>query len=401
MQTEKSRKPKNVFKKWMLKLHLWLGLTSGIIVFIVSITGAFFVFNEDITEILRKEHIFHGEKNIEHKTPIPFQELKELVHDQLKTEGIQPEDLTVPIDPTRSYQFNIMESDPNGWNFFNTYLLYKNVYVNQYTGKVLGVYNIRNNPFFFSMILHRSLLLSNSIGGTIVGVSTIIFVIMLITGIILWWPKNKNMRKQRFWFNWKKVKGWRRKNYDLHNILGFYSSFLAIIVGITGIMYSFNITKVWVYMLVNGFSGATPDYSHYVTTAPESMETPTTIDRIAEQVKSYYPNAHEFYVDLEDHDLADHHHDNLSIRVKDKRYTYAETHLMIFDDHSGELLFNRPHQDKLLAQRVTDATYDLHVGAFFGMPGKILAFIMSLFCASLPITGFIIWWGRRNKKKTN
>jgi uncharacterized iron-regulated membrane protein len=52
-----------------------------------------------------------------------------------------------------------------------------------------------------------------------------------------------------------------------------------------------------------------------------------------------------------------------------------------------------------MAQRATDATYDLHVGAFFGFPGKILAFIMSLFCASLPITGFIIWWGRRNKKK--
>ncbi|MGL6125490.1 PepSY-associated TM helix domain-containing protein, partial [Chryseobacterium artocarpi] len=133
---------------------------------------------------------------------------------------------------------------------------------------------------------------------------------------------------------------------------------------------------------------------------PESVETATTIDRVIEQVKIHYPKAYSFGVDLEDHTKADHKHDNLSIWIKEKEFTYAESSMMIFDEHSGKLLFNRPHEDKPMAERATDATYDLHVGAFFGMPGKILAFLMSLFCASLPITGFMIWWGRRNKKKT-
>ena len=149
------------------------------------------------------------------------------------------------------------------------------------------------------MELHRSLLLSNKIGGTIVGTSTIIFMIMLVTGIILWWLKNKKkMRKQRLWFRWEKVKGWRRKNYDVHNILGFYASFLAVIVAITGIMYSFRVTQMWLYVLLNGFSSATPDYSQYKTTAPESVETVTTIDRIIEQVKTHYPKAYSFGLDL-------------------------------------------------------------------------------------------------------
>jgi uncharacterized iron-regulated membrane protein len=42
--------------------------------------------------------------------------------------------------------------------------------------------------------------------------------------------------------------------------------------------------------------------------------------------------------------------------------------------------------------------YDIHVGAILSLPGKILAFFASLICASLPVTGFIIWWGRRKKK---
>ncbi|MDR0228440.1 MAG: PepSY domain-containing protein [Flavobacteriaceae bacterium] len=399
MQTDKPKKSKGVFKKYMLKLHLWLGLLSGIIVLIVSLTGTIFVFNEDISTYLKQDMIYHNEKDIEHKKPIPLRELKELVNAQLVNEEVPAEEVTIPLDPTRSYQFGLFKANPEGWNYFDTYLIFKTVYVNQYTGEVIAVDDLLKSPFFFSMILHRSLLLSNAVGGTIVGVSTIIFVIMLVTGIILWWPKNKNMRKQRFWFRWKKVKGWRRKNYDVHNIVGFYSSFLALIVAITGIMYSFRITMTWVYFLVNGFSTYSPDFSHYKTTAPESMETPTTVDRIAQTVKEHYPNAFSFGIDLEDHENADHHHDNMTVRVKDHEFKYSDSHMMIFDEHSGELLFNRAHKDKLLAERATGATYDLHVGAFFGMTGKIIAFIMSLFCASLPITGFIIYWGRRNKKK--
>jgi len=44
------------------------------------------------------------------------------------------------------------------------------------------------------------------------------------------------------------------------------------------------------------------------------------------------------------------------------------------------------------------ANYDIHVGAILGLPTKIIAFIVSLICASLPVTGFMIWWGRRKKK---
>ncbi|WP_291139779.1 PepSY domain-containing protein, partial [Flavobacterium sp. UBA7663] len=42
--------------------------------------------------------------------------------------------------------------------------------------------------------------------------------------------------------------------------------------------------------------------------------------------------------------------------------------------------------------------YDIHIGAIFGIWSKILALIISLVCASLPVTGFFIWWGKRNKK---
>jgi uncharacterized iron-regulated membrane protein len=43
--------------------------------------------------------------------------------------------------------------------------------------------------------------------------------------------------------------------------------------------------------------------------------------------------------------------------------------------------------------------YDIHTGAILGLPGKFLAFFASLICASLPVTGVYVWWGRKNKAK--
>jgi uncharacterized iron-regulated membrane protein len=78
-------------------------------------------------------------------------------------------------------------------------------------------------------MIHWSFLLKQDWGTYVVGIPVIIFVIMLITGIVLWWPKNKAARKQRFAFKWKNIKSWKRKNYDLHNVLGFYASIFALI----------------------------------------------------------------------------------------------------------------------------------------------------------------------------
>ncbi|MBW3517673.1 PepSY domain-containing protein [Flavobacterium sp. NKUCC04_CG] len=397
-----SRKSKPTWKqrakKILGQLHLWLGLLSGIIVFIVSITGAIYVFNEDITHFTRSHVIYHGEQSIENKKPLPVYELQRIVNDYVQEE-ISSDDVTIPIDKNQSYQFGFNKTNRKGWNYFDTYLIYKNAYVNQYTGEVLGVYNIRENIFFFTMILHRSLLLNAGIGSLIVGIATIIFTLMLITGIVLWWPKNKKAAKQRIWFRWKNIKGWKRKNYDLHNILGFYASLIAMIVALTGLCLSFRILTSGIYMLLSGGTGDYPNFDQYKTTAPESVETLQTIEEIIEKVRYYYPDAASFGLDLEDHSQGDHHHDNLSIYVKNSPFTYYDNHLLIFDEHSGDLLFNRPYQDQTLAEKVVGANYDIHVGGILGFGGKLLAFVSSLICASLPITGFLVWWGRKKKKR--
>ena len=58
---------KNSTKKTIRNIHLWLGLSVGLLVFIISITGAIYAFQEEITHAFRKEAIYNSETNIENK----------------------------------------------------------------------------------------------------------------------------------------------------------------------------------------------------------------------------------------------------------------------------------------------------------------------------------------------
>ena len=74
-------------------------------------------------------------------------------------------------------------------------------------------------------------------------------------------------------------------------------------------------------------------------------------------------------------------------------------HTLQFDQYSGELLKEHTFDDQNAGEKVIRANYDIHVGSILGIPGKIIAFLASLICASLPVTGFLIWWEKRKKKK--
>ena len=72
------------FKKGIRKIHLWLGLSSGLLVFIIAITGSLYAFQEEITNYLREDVLFHEEKNIANKTTLPLKVLEKKVNDYTK-----------------------------------------------------------------------------------------------------------------------------------------------------------------------------------------------------------------------------------------------------------------------------------------------------------------------------
>lgn len=389
---------KSSTKKTIRNIHLWLGLSIGLLIFIISITGAIYAFQEEITNALREEAIYNTETNIDSKKTLSIAELEKKV-DAFTNEKYPIHWVNIANNKNINYVFYYYERDDHAWNYFDEYIIYKSVYINPFTGEIEGVYDEKNSFFNIVKFIHWSFLLKGDWGTYVVGIPTLIFLIMIITGIILWWPKNKKARKQRFWFQWKNVKNWRRKNYDLHSIVGFYASFIALISAITGLFYAFFFIQALVYFTFSAGETTFPNFDQYKTTAPIESRTVHTLDKVSAKVEECYPDAYGYSIDLGHEHLDDHEHPNFSVFIKQLSYSYHKNHSIIFDENSGEMLHNYSHDEKNFGEKVVAANYDIHVGAILGIWGKILAFIGSLVCASLPVTGFLVWWGRRNKNK--
>lgn len=389
------KKKPSWIKKWSAKLHLWLGLSVGLVVFIVSLTGSMYVFKDEIQNILRKDAIWVKPETIT-QSPVPIEVLKEKISLEVN-EKFPISSVEIPLDKNKSYEFLYYEKDKKGWNYFQEVKINKLVYVNQYTGQILGVYDEKYDLFPILKAIHWSLLLKTDWGKYAVGIPVVLFIIMLLTGIVLWWPKNKKARRARFSFDWKNVKTWKRKNYDLHSILGFYVSFIALLMGLTGIYFSYP----WVKNVFNfTLSGSLELPKEKDIKSPDSLlaKNHSIYDTTARETKNLYQESSSFRIPLNGKNKKGKELKNIPVTVYQKEGRFSERSLIVFDKYSGKTLSNKPHQSLTNAEKYANANYDIHTGSYFGLFGKIIWFLAGLVCTSLPVTGFLIWWGKYKKQ---
>lgn len=371
-------------KKVVGKLHLWLGLVSGLVIFIIAITGCIYAFQAEISD-LTQPYRFVEKSDKPQLTPSQFKAIADSV-----LPGKHPHSINYDTREGRAAAIIFYSPDPE---------YYYSVYVNQYTGEVLKVKDMLHGDFFrFILDGHFYLWLPDAIGQQIVAWSTVVFIVMMISGIFLWWPRNKAARKQRF-----KVKfnaSWKRVNYDIHNVLGFYMSWVAIILAVTGLVWGFQ----WFAKTLYAVTGGEKTYEFYEPhSADKNIATysPTAaVDMIYEKMKAEYPAAEMFEVHYPETDSS-----SLGVAINPDADTYWKSDYRYFDQYTLKEIevthIYGKFKDANAADKLARMNYDLHTGAVWGLPGKILMFCASLIAASLPVTGFLLWRGRhRAKKKT-
>lgn len=215
-------------------LHLWLGLISGLIVFIVALTGSILVFEEEIDAFINPE--FYKVSIIgTRKLPV-----------DLYLNSIEKQYGITVLDRIQTYQDPARTVIISGTNADKKVQIFS---VDPYTGKVLAT--IPEKSRFFSVILdlHRHLILGE-VGKFITGCSCLVFVFMLISGLILWWPKKIKNLKQRLTIKWSA--SFKRVNWDFHSNFGFYSFLFLLIISLTGLTWSFKWFENGIYLLADG-----------------------------------------------------------------------------------------------------------------------------------------------------
>src|SRR5690606_38349498 len=125
-------------------------------------------------------------------------------------------------------------------------------YLDPVTGRVLATVDRLNDFDFYQFVLdgHTRFWLPRDLGHALVGYGTLAFSLMLVSGIVLWWPRNRAALGQRLRVKWDT--GWKRRRYDLHAVLGFYGSWVLLFVVSTGLAWSFAWVSDSAYWVASG-----------------------------------------------------------------------------------------------------------------------------------------------------
>ncbi|MBS0025783.1 PepSY-associated TM helix domain-containing protein [Chitinophaga sp. 22321] len=399
-------------KIFFRRIHLYLGLTAGLVITISCLTGALLVFEKEITEAFNHSRYYvqpAGER-------LPLDKVAAMVKEQVP--GAVISRIQLFADPSRTIQVQLEEGKKGGKKGANaTEKAEKSsgkeargagkeqkegtgkapkksgrtAFVNPYTGKVVELYSYQQTFYYQVFSLHRWLL-AGSTGKAITGASTLIFLFILITGIILWWPKTRNILKQRIKVKWDG--GWKRLNHDLHVVLGFYTAIFLFVSVFTGLTWSYEWFSNGLYAIL-GTSSKPAVAPASVQAEPATEGKRISYETALATVKQTIPDG-LFYTLTAPKDSAA----SFMVSLLPANALHeAATTTFYLDQFSGKVLQSQTFAQRNLGQQIRGTIKPLHTGAIFGTPSKIFALIIALLGAIFPATGTIMWINRTRKKQ--
>jgi uncharacterized iron-regulated membrane protein len=361
------------FGKIAGKIHLWLGLLTGTVVFFVGITGAACVFQSEIESLL----------NTGAGTKVPAQQSPFIQPSVLKNAA----ESALPEYSMAGVMYQTGNRAALAW-VRNAGGHYGSAVINPYTAEVIHINKPGTFNFFEVMMYgHRTLWLPYETGHLIVSCSTLAFIILLITGLIRWLSKNRYALKRSFRLCRKPTTKWRTKNYDLHNIAGFHAFSVMLLLAITGCTFGLEWFAKGIYSIASGGKTMPKEAAVYSdTTQMNTAGLKTAEDVIWQKITAENPKFAHLYLTF-----ADGNNPQSVIYVyvgNDKGKNCGDKY--VFDKYTLKELRSSKSPDMAFAAQLQNIVYGIHTGQILGLPTKILAFGGSLIAASLPVTGFLI-----------
>lgn len=386
-------------RKTFRDIHLWLGLTSGIIVVAICFSGTIYVFNTELTE-RAAPHLY--KVDAEDKSLIQVDSLVRNV--EMTTGGIVT-NAVIPHSASRSYQFSVKmpsDSTPRGGTVYM---------VNPYTSEILGTSKDKNGTkeFMSTMFsLHRWLLLdrvkspiikgvpNKELGSMITGIATIIFTLGCLTGLVIWFPQKVRNWRQGLKIKWKA--SWKRVNHDLHNTLAFYALFFLLLMGLTGPQWSFPWYREGLQKVLGTYKPAD------TAKKPAKQDKKVSADSLVARLPlSYFVNEGNKALAYEgNYSIAIPAEPGAPVvltKTKTGFFAPAAGDRISLHQQTGKVQKIEIFQDKPFNERIAGSIKAIHVGNVYGTFTKIIYFLACLIATTLPITGTLIWVNKLKKRR--
>ena len=459
-------------RRFFYELHLWLGLVSGLILFVVCLSGSLYVFRNEARQLAAPE-FFYVEATADQR----------LSADEIvaKVEAARPGkkvgSLTIPESPTRTVAVVLNDAPSKGERGQGAgpgkgqgqgkrqgprdgsgrgqgrgegqglrdgsgidkapqnagqgagrgngqgggkggqggggKRRGETVYVDPYTGEIVGEGATPVDAFFgFLMRLHRWLCLPTEIGRPIVGVATLIYVVISLTGLLLWLPRTAAAwRRKSTWKTALNVRvrrgGWPLV-FDLHNALGFYTLVPALILALTGLCWSFG----WYRDAAGAVLGEAPfkakSEKPESLTPPDGSPRPATLEELIAKHNELDPGAGDVTISIpQDESTATTIQKGrvdgfFALAVKNKTQWDRLDASVVSVERYGKMVEVERFADKPFGAKIASSIRALHLGEITGLSSKIFFFVVCLIATSFPATGVALWAHKlraRNKKR--
>lgn len=352
-------------------LHQYIGLVVGLLLIIVGLTGSLLVFQHEIDQFLVQRQF--GQV-------IPQQQRVsiESVLNTVKAAYSDRPALKLNSIDTHS------ENNVYKVRFFATDDKRTEVFVNSYTGKILGDRIWDNALIGVTYKLHYALLAGRT-GEIIVGIAALLLLILSITGIILW----SGWRKLISGFRIKWRSHPKRVNFDIHKVAGIITAVFLAFTAFTGFCWNFyDVAEPAIYAITLTPNAAKP------VSVPVADKSPLGISQIKQTADAALPGVETTFINLgrkpED-----------AIAVYKKRSQelneYGDSAVYL-DRYSGKILKLQDGLNLSLGDKVLNSFSPLHYGTFGGLSTRILYIFVGLSPLILAITGYALWWYRYRGK---
>ncbi len=267
-------------------------------------------------------------------------------------------------------------------------LAVRRVFVDPYTLKVLGERHsgIRTDTYVFWEHMHYFLLLDQKNGYQINGWLGVATLVVLATGLVLWWPNTIKVLLMRVWVKWNAP--WVRVNWDIHNALGFWALPILFIAMLTGIFYPFN--QSW-RPAINQMTGTPENPVTKFTITPKADGTPATLEEMLVNLAKTLPSARVLSISNADGASGD-----VRVNVNEPSYGVLYRNAVLIDRASGQVAsIDRPMTANSYVLR---GIFPVHAGYIFGEWMRVVFFVLGFSPLVLFVTGVWIWAARQVKK---
>jgi uncharacterized iron-regulated membrane protein len=392
-------RPQQLFlRKAFFQVHLWAGLLLALYVIAIGISGSILVFKE---ELMPKPHVFNFHVDYNACT------IDQLLHAtdvaNAKLPGMQAFLASCPTPANSLFTVTVREQPKRQQGAFQQRggagagrpkLKQRTIYVHPITGLVVGDADREASWLEWVEQLHVNLLLGRN-GRVWNGIGASILLVITLSGIVLWWPGIQN------WTRGLKLdfrKSWKRINFDLHNVLGFWTLFFTLTWALTGMYFTWpKIFTTPVEKFSPIVSAAYPALQMKAAQQrPPAPDVPLDVRSMIGQAQQESPEGHlegifygtgpkpMFTVYLARRILGD----------------YSNTDFVYLDQRSGRLLYTwHRGENKTVGDWFVWLVAPLHFGTSWGQAFKAIWALLGLALPTLTITGILMYWNRWLSKR--